>query len=198
MDHCKECAKLEQDCCSGKGYVGAFVTLHDIKRIMKNTGLEASEFSYFGVDPLLDPDKDNLEWTNLHIESKGKIHSFSQKNKMLMLKLKKGKRNKCIFLTVNGCSVFDARPLFCRIYPFWFRNTRKGIELFAMSNSTANDHCLVCSNMKDDKHGMEIMGETRRDLVKCARQMLKEVKIYNKYKAELFQGLNIDEAVKYV
>jgi len=33
-------------------------------------------------------------------------------------------RGKCIFLKGNSCSVYEARPLVCRFYPFWL--TREG------------------------------------------------------------------------
>lgn len=36
-----------------------------------------------------------------------------------MISLTEDKNNACEFLTANGCSIYDARPLQCRSYPFW-------------------------------------------------------------------------------
>lgn len=34
------------------------------------------------------------------------------------------KDGRCVFFENNGCRVYDARPLQCRTWPFWFNNLR--------------------------------------------------------------------------
>jgi Fe-S-cluster containining protein len=36
-----------------------------------------------------------------------------------MISLKEKENYDCIFLTENGCSVYEGRPRQCRTYPFW-------------------------------------------------------------------------------
>jgi Fe-S-cluster containining protein len=197
MDACRKCALRKADCCSGEGYVGAFVTFGDIKRIMKQTRMEASEFAEFYEDPGLNPNENNLQWTNLHVKSKGKIYTFFDRNKMLMLKVKEGKRNKCMFLTSDGCSVFKARPLFCRLYPFWFEDTSKGIELSPMKSTTADENCLVCKKITYDNwdSALDMLNESKRSLTSYAKKLVSEIKLYDKYKLKL-DDLNLDVLIK--
>lgn len=53
----------------------------------------------------------------------------------------KTETNACVFLDVNGCTLPDeARPLFCRIYPFWFFGDHP--QIFQ------DHHCLALQKCK--------------------------------------------------
>lgn len=38
--------------------------------------------------------------------------------------LREKENGDCVFFRDGRCSVYEARPLQCRLYPFWFRNLR--------------------------------------------------------------------------
>jgi hypothetical protein len=45
-------------------------------------------------------------------------------------KMKKTKNGKCIFLKNNRCTIYTARPLICRFYPFELKTAHRGKHTF--------------------------------------------------------------------
>ncbi len=74
------------------GYV--FLSLYDLRRISQGTGLSLAEC----LDQYCIP------------VPMGDVTHFS---------LKETPQNDCIFLTPNGCGIYDHRPIQCSTYPFW-------------------------------------------------------------------------------
>lgn len=97
------CGKCGAECC--KNY-SVCLTSRDIVRIYRKTGsLDCIEIiSAEGSDPEI-----NCAFS-LVINGK-------RKDRLLCLKL--DHENKCTFLGADGlCSIYDCRPMICRIYPF--------------------------------------------------------------------------------
>jgi Fe-S-cluster containining protein len=47
--------------------------------------------------------------------------------------MKKTDSGKCIFLRNNECTIYQARPLICRFYPFELKNTEESRYIFAFT-----------------------------------------------------------------
>jgi len=41
---------------------------------------------------------------------------------------------KCVFLQENGCTIYEARPLICRFYPFELSGDKKGFFTFRVTD----------------------------------------------------------------
>ena len=80
-------------CCGVEpGYV--FLSQVDLDRLCKHTNLSQDEFIR----------------TYCHYVDMGAAK---------MISLLEKKNNDCIFLGKTGCTVYEARPIQCRTYPFW-------------------------------------------------------------------------------
>ncbi len=80
-------------CCSTEpGYV--FLSEKDLERLCECFGLERDEF----------------------IATYCRLVDYGEYS---LVSLTERKNYDCIFLTKDGCSVYEARPLQCRTYPFW-------------------------------------------------------------------------------
>ncbi len=49
--------------------------------------------------------------------------------------MRKTENGKCIFLKDNLCSIYEVRPLVCRVYPFQLKSLRDGRYSFNYTNS---------------------------------------------------------------
>jgi len=87
-----ECTGCRYCCGVEPGFV--FITAEDLQQLCEFTKLNSQEFikKYCRKVPM------------------GSISYVSLLEK---------EHNDCIFLTSQGCSVYDARPMQCRAYPFW-------------------------------------------------------------------------------
>ncbi|MEA1967488.1 MAG: hypothetical protein U9N77_04645 [Thermodesulfobacteriota bacterium] len=117
---CSQCDAIYKSCCRLKSDktddMPTPVSEPEIVRIMtalkindRNDILEEKKNSTLFISQLtsLFPDR---------VDSILKV--FPEKGRHFELKTV---NNSCIFLSVNGCTLADHdRPLFCRIYPFWF------------------------------------------------------------------------------
>ena len=64
----------------------------------------------------------------------------------------------CIFLGPTGCSLpIEARPLYCRLFPFWFT---PGGQLMVLISS----ECLAQKNARSGREVLANMGETKKHL----------------------------------
>lgn len=85
-----ECQGSGNCCVSRGGYGHVFLTKDDRKAIAKNLNLRASVF------------------TKMFCEKESEIW-----------KLKDGLQGECVFLRERKCSIYKARPIQCRTWPFW-------------------------------------------------------------------------------
>lgn len=112
---CSRCPKSVH-CCkfnNSNGFV--FIGIKDAENIRKRFNLKYDDF---------------LQWkpfSKKTISLLKKSQKYSEgfmrqkqlrKNHLLILKKKKNKD--CIFFDKNKCSIYQFRPLICRIYPYWF------------------------------------------------------------------------------
>lgn len=81
-------------CC---GDLDIFLTPYDVLRMKNRLGLSSAEFISEYTEPVI------------HHESK-----------LPFLKLKLGEKGSCRFVTAEGCSLYEDRPLACRYYPIGF------------------------------------------------------------------------------
>jgi Fe-S-cluster containining protein len=90
-DACSEC---KARCCRGEsGYI--YVTNVEAAAICDHLGIEMKEF------------------VERYLFKKG--YKYSIKERVV------GNEHECIFYdsTINGCSIYEARPTQCRTFPFW-------------------------------------------------------------------------------
>ena len=91
---CHEGLSCYNTCCRD---LDIFLTPYDVLRMKNRLGLTSAEFISEYTDPV--------------------IHSES---KLPFLKLKLAETGACRFVSEEGCSVYDDRPLACRYYPVGF------------------------------------------------------------------------------
>jgi len=87
-----ECQKCGYCCRYEPGYV--FLSEEELSHLMEKTGLNREEF----------------------VSAFCKIADFGIEKR---LSLREKENNDCVFWNEQGCSVYEARPLQCRSYPFW-------------------------------------------------------------------------------
>lgn len=99
-------------CCTE---VVALPTPWDVKRIAKMTGKEPEKFiEFLTPEEIDDVEEDDLTWLRI-------------KGEKYMMALRRGKKG-CHFLNKETklCSIYEARPLLCRLYPFNAIETKTG------------------------------------------------------------------------
>jgi Fe-S-cluster containining protein len=52
-------------------------------------------------------------------------------------------KKRCVFLTASGCSVYEARPIQCKTFPFWEENF-----VSPQSWREVQEYCKACRKMK--------------------------------------------------
>ena len=90
-----ECQRCLYCCSAEPGYV--FLTQKDIDNAASFLGMDADRF----------------------IEVYCRYVDYGS---YLMVSLKEKSNYDCIFLSESGCSIYQARPVQCRTYPFWKSN----------------------------------------------------------------------------
>jgi Fe-S-cluster containining protein len=130
---CTECG----NCCSDTIVP---VCDEDVRRLMKGTGLKASEIAAFYTKEDFDDLGEGLEFINL---DKGR-------RTMGLLKRndKENGRDACHFFRANRCSVYEHRPVTCRVWPFTLRFDASGRRL----SSLAINASLPCPYELDGKN----------------------------------------------
>jgi len=100
-------------CCTD---VVCLPTTWDVIRIVKNTGADPWEFiEFLDPDEITGVEEDDATW--LECGRRGKF----------IMALYRGKKG-CFFLdkATSHCTIYEHRPLLCRLYPFCVQETRKG------------------------------------------------------------------------
>jgi Fe-S-cluster containining protein len=127
MDNTRICSVCKKNCCiypNEKGFI--FIGIKDAETIGKKWNLEYKEF--------LDFSKLKKRTIKLCREFKDANSESRLRMKMLvddrLLRLKIDDKGRCIFLDKkNQCSIYPIRPLICKIYPYWYNKTSKGIAI---------------------------------------------------------------------
>ncbi len=91
-------------------------TPKDVRRIVKHTGRHPLEFiEFLTPDEILDVDEDDPAW--LHVNG----HRY-------IMALQRDPDEGCVFLDQDTklCSIYEARPYLCRLYPFKVEFDRDG------------------------------------------------------------------------
>lgn len=103
-------------CCKD---LDVFLTPYDVLRMKNRRGMTSAEFISEYTEPVI------------HGESK-----------LPFLKLKLAESGECRFVTQDGCSIYDDRPLACRYYPIGFgiykNDAAKGSDFYFLIEE---DHC---------------------------------------------------------
>ncbi len=144
----------------------AVVTDADIRRICKHTGLEPLKFIklYSPSQLELPPHQDG--WIKM-----------KEGRRMFGLKQPKGK---CIFLGKrNRCTIYEARPMICRTFPFVLYFNSKGEVISIDSHKNANDGGAGCEavlklNHPEKKLEQDTKQESKEDLA-----FWKKIKLWN-------------------
>jgi Fe-S-cluster containining protein len=172
--HCAECVRNDEDCCSS--YHSRFVTLGDAERIAKLTGKKFPAFLTYSEL------KENDKQTELYTK---KPHSYYYDLAVngKILQIRDGKKGECLFFGKGMCSVYPARSLACRVYPFWFSERGKII-----ADNNGLDCPIVCGkkSIKENPSADEIragirkIGYTEKELKELLSQLRKEITEYRK------------------
>lgn len=186
---CSECAKGKMECmdCCTSPFVesdpGFWMTLSDIARIVKKTGLAPDKFCRFVEVEDDEEDEDDEAYAEL----------LYQGNKVILMN---GRDKKCFFLSENGCSIFDYRPKMCRIHPFWFNEKGENIDItIEQEDKISEDDCFLTKSNYGSQDVPLLLGlidETEEGMKECVRKSITEMKLHSKYKHELDKKPIID------
>jgi Fe-S-cluster containining protein len=182
IEVCSACAKGALGCvsCCISPFIekdpGFWLTLSDIARIVKKTGMEPEEFCRLTTveDGEDEGDVDEKYGELIYVGDKVILMS--------------GKDKRCVFLTDNGCSIFDVRPKMCRIHPFWFEEKNGNIKITIEDEEDANeDECYLTKTNRKRDIGflLRLMNETEESMKECIREYIDEMKMHNKLKHQL-------------
>ncbi len=95
------CAQCGQCCCDPV----IEMTHHDLRRLVKHTGLPAEKLSAFYSNSILESDIDDDGWVKL---------SYGKRK----MGLRKKQDGACMFLSKERqCIAYEARPISCRVFP---------------------------------------------------------------------------------
>ena len=88
----------------------------DVRRIMKMTGKDAFEFvEFLTPSEVEDVEEDDPTWLDIDGDR-------------YIMALQRDEKTGCTFLNnkTRLCSIYEARPMLCRLYPFKVRETKSG------------------------------------------------------------------------
>ena len=158
-------------------------------RISKYTGKELKDIVVFGdvdkgfIQELKDNDNDFYE---IYVDDK-------------VLQLKR-KRKKCQYLTSKGCSILEARPLLCRLFPFSYDEDDKGKIFITLPKAERKEEedCTICYDnySKDMDTALNDMKADRKAMLKLIKQSLKELEVYEKYNKLISEGVSYEDIIK--
>ncbi len=181
---CGECAKGKLECtnCCVSPFIekdpGFWLTLSDIGRIVKKTGLKPDDFCR--LTEVEDDGEDDGD-----VDEKAGDLLYIGDRVILM----NGNNGGCFFLGEKGCKIFDVRPRMCRIYPFWFEEKDGDIKITVEhEDDIKEDDCYLTK--KNHKNGdinllLKEMGETEEEMKRCIKSYIEEMKLHSRFKHEL-------------
>ena len=96
-----QCAQCGQCCCNPM----IELTHHDLRRLVKHTGLPADRLATFYSNSILNSDINDDGWVKL---------SYGKRR----MGLRKNQDGTCMFLSKKRqCTAYEARPVSCRVFP---------------------------------------------------------------------------------
>jgi len=140
---CTECG----NCCSDTIVP---VTDEDVRRMMHGTGLKAGDVATFYKKSDFDDGGEGLEFANLD----GGRRTLGLRKRMD----KENGREACKFFKDNRCSVYEHRPVTCRVWPFTLRFDATGRRLSHLSINGS----LPCPYELDSKNTVSELVATWR------------------------------------
>jgi Fe-S-cluster containining protein len=174
---CARCASGEKgskNCCVEPfmdGSNGFGLTITDVARVAEHTGLEPEEFcSLNAVNKEEYEDDPSTYFQPLVFDGKWLGMNGS---------------GKCRFLGERGCTIFEARPRICRIYPFWFDwdEAKKG-RIKIVLEEHDDDKSLCALEHRGLPHGkmLESLNDSEENLADNIRVFMKEIELHRKWK----------------
>jgi Fe-S-cluster containining protein len=143
--HCTECG----NCCSDTIVP---VSDEDVRRLMQGTGLKAGEIATFYTKADFDDGGEGLEFVNLT----GGRRTLGLRKRLDT----ENDRDACKFFRDNRCSVYQDRPVTCRVWPFTLRFDASGRRLSSLGINTS----LPCPYELDGKNTVsELVANWRWD-----------------------------------
>jgi len=132
---CTECG----NCCSDTIVP---ITAEDVRRMIDGTGLMALDICTFYKAEDFDDEGSGLEFANLDggRRTLGLRKRFDKEND----------RDSCAFFKDNRCSVYESRPVTCRVWPFSLSFDASGKRVTKMSINSA----LPCPYELDGKSSL--------------------------------------------
>ena len=131
--------------------VVALPTPWDVVQIVRETGADPYEFlEFLSPDEVLDVEKSDPTW----LKCGGKRY---------LMALRRGKKG-CYFLNKKNrqCTIYETRPMLCRLYPFKLQETRDGqfkgftlhhdVECPRKRDGVVETKPLYDLYLKDDRH----------------------------------------------
>lgn len=175
INYCKRCKK-EVHCCIFDNLGFTFVGLADAKRIKSKTKFDYCDFLDYSPLPkktlkILKNDDPSLE---------GYLRFTELDKEGRLLRLKKKKDNRCIFLNdMKRCEIYDIRPNICRIYPFWAMKLLNGkIKIISHDPYPA---CTILNKIRLQKDiGFTLLDCDIKELKKIFSKIRKEDIYYKK------------------
>jgi Fe-S-cluster containining protein len=175
---CVRCHKGEKGCISCcvnpylDGSKGFYLTLSDIRRIVRATGLKPEEFCRMN----------KVNWAEVKKDPSAHYPPLFIGDRWIGMK----GRGKCMFFGEKGCGIYDARPMICRIFPFWFDEKSKKIRPIIEFGQVEDDR--LCVNMcETDEKTMAVLGESEEELVRKIKKFLSEVEHHRKHRQKLIK-----------
>ncbi len=186
---CQKCAAEGGGCCTGEGS-GIFVTLHDVIKINKNTNMPLDQIAYFGK--VSEEHRRNIEHGDPF------FYKHFRNGKVLQLKRKGGF---CKFLkNVEGCTIFEHRPIICRLFPFSFdfkQDNQIKITL-PKAHKRKHENCSILYENYYRSFGanLKAMNTTKEKLLLLVDQHIHDLKHYDQYVDDLVKGMSLEEVAK--
>lgn len=174
---CNNCPK-DAHCCvfeKNKGFV--FVGIKDAEKIRKKT---KHDYSYFLDYSSLPKSVVNILRTDDKLAEGGVRYSQLDKNGSL-LRLKKQKNGKCIFLNQKKlCEIYSIRPNICRIYPYWAIKLING-KIKIIPHDFESKCKLIKTNLKKQKDIEQIINKKEAaEIKRTFKKIIEEDKYYKK------------------
>jgi len=151
-------------CCKFK-YTDGFVYVgkNDIKNIQNKYNLSSKEFlSYKKL-----PKRVISYMKNEPRYSEGNMRYHQLKDGKLTI-LKTKENGDCIFLKKGSCSIYEDRPLVCKIYPYWFERNGEKIDIIA------HDIDMECRLFKEEMEKKKFSKSELKYYIDIAQKIIVE------------------------
>jgi Fe-S-cluster containining protein len=161
---CGECSTRKHetiDCCTlpFKPTAEFFLTIPDVIRIIKETKLHPKVFCRI----------------NSVSEEEYKKNADTYQHEVILNRtwLSLNGYSKCFFLGPKGCKIPNAKPMICRIHPFWYEIKDNKIHVIW----DKNDHTCLCIKKSSGMNDMlTTMKQTETEVYNMVAQLESEIK----------------------